>query len=272
MKTLASASQLKESFPFHLRNLPDANGYNVIYAQTLEERKRIWSFVYQNYQEQGYAEPNPTGLWYSLHDALPQVVPFLITHEGDPLATVTIVGDSSFGLPADTLYKDELDAMRVEGRHLTEVTSLASAAKDRATCRSVLENLFRLSYGGALHGLGGTDLIITVNPHHTFFYERLLLFERVGETRSYGKVNGAPAVLLRLDMDEAPRRYREKYGDDPGSLYAFLTHPVEHAVIRRLLRDKKPRLPLDALHRYFAAMRGEIDGTLGDIWDSLCYA
>jgi hypothetical protein len=185
----ASTPAIKTSgnFPFFLRNSPGANGYDVIHAQSLEERERIWRFVYQNYQEQGYAEPNPAGLWYSLHDALPQVVPFL-------------------------------------------------------------------------------------NPHHTFFYERLLLFERVGETRSYGKVNGAPAILLRLDMDEAPRRYREKYGDDPGGLYAFLTHPVEHAMIRRLLRGKRPRLPLEALHRYFAAKRGEIEGTLGDVWDSLCYA
>src|SRR6185503_13907745 len=48
---------------------------------------------------------------------------------------------------------------------------------------------------------GATDVVIEVNPRHVAYYQKLLLFEVCGPEKPCPRVNGAPAVLLRLDLD-----------------------------------------------------------------------
>jgi hypothetical protein len=49
------------------------------------------------------------------------------------------------------------------------------------------------------------DICIAVNPRHVRFYERLFpSASQFGDLKRYNKVNGAPAVLLRLDLRTWP--------------------------------------------------------------------
>ena len=48
---------------------------------------------------------------------------------------------------------------------------------------------------------GATDMVITINPRHRRYYEHRMHFMEAGPVRSYGKVGGAPAVLLRCDLE-----------------------------------------------------------------------
>jgi hypothetical protein len=57
--------------------------------------------------------------------------------------------------------------------------------------------------------------VITVNPSHATFYERMILFERIGGERSLGSVCEAPAVLLRLDLGLEERARRWAHGEGP---------------------------------------------------------
>jgi hypothetical protein len=52
------------------------------------------------------------------------------------------------------------------------------------------------------------DICLTVHPRHSAFYQRLFFpyLEEIGQRRAYGKVNGAPAVALRLDMRTVAER------------------------------------------------------------------
>ncbi len=119
-----------------------------------------------------------------------------------PVGALTVVFDSPMGLPADKLYKPELDALRASGRRLAEVVSLG-VADDAGVGSEVLVKLFDFAYFVARGIRGATDFVNTVNPRHARFYERLMLFAPAGPERDYEKVGGAPAVLLRLDFDVA---------------------------------------------------------------------
>ena len=44
------------------------------------------------------------------------------------------------------------------------------------------------------------DFVIEVNPRHVNYYRRLLCFEVLGQERPCPRVQGAPAVLLRVDL------------------------------------------------------------------------
>lgn len=236
-------------------NFGKSGEYRVAVAHTLDERKRAWALVYRVYLEKGYATPDADGLWFGLHDALPQTTTFLVTRHGVDVATISIVLDSEFGLPADGLYNDELDKMRADGRRLCEIISLVSEEADRKQCVEVLKHMFKVAWLMSCKLADATDFIITVNPHHAMYYERKLLFRRQGEIRSYGKVGGAPAVLLVLDLESAPDRYINAYGTGCGSLgHHFLDAKTGSEAIWFLAENVRRRAD-DDLIVWFAQKR-----------------
>lgn len=224
MKTAQDVVQLLSSS--HSRYFFGKDGeYEITIARTLEDRKRAWTMVYRSYLEKGYAQPDQDKLWYGIHDALPQTTTFIVTRNGQDIATLTTVFDSDVGLPADSLYRDELDRMRGAGRRLCELISLACEETDRRQGIEVLKHLFKVGYHMACKLVDATDFVITVNPHHAAYYEKKLLFRRQGEVRSYAKVSGAPAVLLVLDLLASSDMYIKQYGPKEGSLWHHFFEP-----------------------------------------------
>jgi hypothetical protein len=226
--------------------------YQLAVANSIESRRRCWSMVYGSYLEKGFAEPRADRLWYGPYDALPETTSFLVSRDGVDTGTLTVVFDSPGGLPADKVFGDELDRLRDAGRRPSEMISLASVDRCRRGASDSLLHLFRLAWLTALHLERSTDLVITVNPRHQAFYQRSLAFTVVGETRSYDKVGGAPAVLLRLDLADSLERCRDQHGDAIGSLYHFFADPMATMHLLRFLRQE--RRPLD--ERAFAALFG----------------
>ena len=162
----------------------------------------------------------------------------LVIYDADhAIATATLGLDSDTGLLADELYKDEADALRRQGRRLCEMTKLAVEHVVRS--KRVLASLFHIAliYARYLHGRD--DCLIEINPRHVRFYEAMLGFEALGESKICRRVN-APARLLRLDIDGADRKIRAfgGRGDSyPGerSLYPYFFSKTEEAgIIGRL--------------------------------------
>lgn len=214
----------------------DQSEYTVRIAGSIEERRQAWELVYQKYREKEYAQPNEDGLWYGLYDALPRTTTFLVDRDGETVATMTLVFDSPLGLPADGLYRSELDAWRRKGRRVCEIVSLVSDETSRRRCVEVLRNMFKLAYLTARRLEQATDFVITVNPHHTAYYQKKLLFRRAGSERSYDKVGGAPAVLLRLDLETAEARYREELG--PEIVKEFVDRQTEPDLLEKLAKQR----------------------------------
>ena len=248
--------------PDHGYTFGDRGEYEIEVAATIEQRCCAWSLAYRHYLRKGYAEPNSDGLWYGLHDALPETTTFLVTHDGEDVAALTMVFDSCIGLPADKLYAPELNRLRRQGCRLFEIVSLVSEVTDRRGCMEVLKHMFKLAHLTAWRIEKATNWIITVNPRHTAYYQRAMLFERIGEKRTYGKVNGAPAVLLSLNAETARMRYREKYGTEEGSIYRhFFDLRVEKQVVRFLEQSRGPLNCAD-IRMYFEEKRPLLSGAL----------
>lgn len=179
--------------------------------------------VHDQYVRRKYLDPHPTGWRLSVHNALPGTRVFVARAADRVVGTVTLIEDSPLGLPMDEIYRAELAPLRRHGRRLAEVSGLALDAQGRPGRLPVVMHLMRtlVIYAAALTELD--DLCIAVNPRHVEFYERLLHFERVGPLRAFGKVNGAPAYALRLDLGLARELARsvQEHGRPPGELYAF---------------------------------------------------
>ena len=151
---------------------------------------------------------------------------FVARIDGAVGATLSLLPDSTRGLPVDALYRAELAALRASGRRLAEVGALAVGRPWRGAALALVRPLVQL-VGIYARDLRGVDeLCIAVHPRHAPFYERGFGFTRFGAEKAYGAVKGAPAVGLRLDLHRPPVA---------GALSGVLFPPNEIARIRAAL-------------------------------------
>lgn len=161
--------------------------------------------VHDAYVARGYMTPHPSGTRIGWHQSLPSTRVYVARDAGRVIATIALVPDSVHGVPCDALYPWELAAMRAGGERIAEVAAFAIDERHRTTGRETVRALIQAVAADVRRF---TTLCITVNPRHTRFYETRLGFERFGPVKSYGAVNGAPAVPLRLDVARAAVRLK----------------------------------------------------------------
>ncbi len=210
-------------------------------AASIEDRRRAWRLVYDVYHAKGLAASLPSGLWMGLHDLLIRTITFTAERAQQPVANLTLVFDSPLGLPAESVCGETIGRLRASGRKVCELISLVSVEDHTRTGTELIMTLFKLAYLTARKIEHGRDLIITVNPRHAPFYQRYLLFERMGDPQPCDRVGGAPAVALRLDLDTAPQRYRNRFGSlsGPRNHYRFFT-AHEAATLEWIRRHRRP--------------------------------
>ena len=99
-----------------------------------------------------------------------------------------------------------------------------------------------------------SDLCIAVNPHHAAFYRKAFHFQDIGGLKQYGKVNGAPAIALRLDLALARSLMRELRDGHRmiSKVHEFLFHPANvEAVMTRLVKDSRRVISLEERIEHF---------------------
>lgn len=117
--------------------------------------------------------------------------------DGELVGTMTTSRDSSAGLLADTLYKEEMAKLRKPARVICEVTRLAVDSQDSDP--ELLKTLIRSAYKYAKAVFGVTDVVIEVNPRHVAYYRREFGFAQIGGLRTCPRVD-APAILLHRSL------------------------------------------------------------------------
>lgn len=194
--------------------------FTVRSANKSELREQAYKLLYEIYSQTGLAKSNSNGLWLSIYDALPETTTFISEDEkGKIVGALTLVFDSPIGLPADELYKNEVDKVRNAGGQICEFISLGTNHAAKSPLK-ILAGLFYCAFLHAWQKKNSSDLTITVHPRHEGFYCRKLSFEKIGPERNYTKVNGAPAVLLNLSIKEK-NRLRHKHRIFPFSILNF---------------------------------------------------
>lgn len=195
---------------------------NIKAAKSKNELTQALCLIYKVYFESGYiTEANESEMLFNIYHLLPETVVLVAKSNASVISTMTQVFDSElFGLPMDTLYSKELDALRQKGRTISEISGLATLKSFR--WYNLFAYLLNIMYRYA-HYKKVNDICITVNPKHAQFYKSVFLFEQFGDEKYYSKVN-APAVALRWDMDNIEKKFKEVYGkmDNDCNLFWYL--------------------------------------------------
>jgi hypothetical protein len=244
-----SRSRLKAAW---FQNDPLADGLDFGLATDCRTLEQAFRLQHDQYVAQGYMDAHPSGWRLSLHNALSATRVFVARAGGRVVGTMTLIADSPLGLPMDEIYTDELRRLRDAGRHLAEVSALAIDPEYQASGVPILLRLIRMLaiYAAQTE----SDLCIAVNPHHAAFYRKALHFQDIGGLKQYGKVNGAPAIALRLDLALARSLMSELRDGHPmiSEVHTFLFHPANvEAVMTRLAKDLGRVIPLEERVEYF---------------------
>lgn len=190
-------------------------------ARTRQELEEAFSLVYKEYLMRGYIPKDyRSGLRISLYNALPSTTTFVAKQGKSVVAAVTLIPDSSLGLPMDKIYKKELDNLRKQGYKIAEVSQLSIDTglfgKDLFSMFNFRKlififKLFKVVLDYALDFENLTNICIAINPKQQLLY-KFLYFEPIGGLKYYGSVNKAPAVALTVRLNEARQRAKNRIG------------------------------------------------------------
>lgn len=205
-------------------------------ASTADEWEQAFRLVAQRYSEKGYVSSGEDDLHFTLFHALPDTVTFVAKEGEQVLTTMSLVPDNHvLGLPMESIYAEEIDALRLQGKRLNEVTCLADSDLPLRQFVPVFMTMSRLllQYNASQ---GSNELVIEVNPRHVKFYQKVWGFVPIGPQRSCPLVQGAPAEAFFMDIhlmrDNAPKTYEFAYGT-PVPTEALASRAMPAHLVRR---------------------------------------
>jgi hypothetical protein len=180
--------------------LLDRDDFKVRLADTPARRRACSELVNTMYSWRGYD-------MQAGHERAPvNQTTLQVARDEEVIATLTICHDSDSGIPADALYKPEIDAYRTRGARVCELTRLAVDPEHRS--KEVLGALFCNAHFHASVRAGATEAFIEVNPRHVGFYKRIMKFRQIGPEKNCPRVN-APAILLHQEVAVIGRQIAE---------------------------------------------------------------
>lgn len=197
-------------------------------ARTLTEIRKAFRLIYKEYLPLGYCQPNKTKMHYNGYILLPDSRTFILKKNKHFLGTVSLIEDSSWGIPMEINFPHLLKNIRCEGRKLAEVSLLTLNREAFRESRFTLSDshkmtasfwLFKSMLDYARHSAKVTDLLITVHPKHEKLY-RNFAFSPLGKASRYNGALGHPGLPMHLDVTHLERdlpldkRFRQFFFSD----------------------------------------------------------
>jgi hypothetical protein len=224
-------------------------------ARSQKSLEAAFRLTYESYVNAGLQEKNDLGMRLIPQHFLRETDVIVAKLGETTISTATLIADSDQGLPAESMCRDEIEAVRDRGLRVAEVGCLA----DRRGSAARFIEMFRwlstlLAQAASTRGYDG--LIAATHPRHARFYIRQLGFRKIGGIRECPYVQGNPAVPLLFDFEE--RRgseihdflFRNKFSEAELAPYEWDRPTQDHfsSILNRLqlITGRNPQPPIVA--------------------------
>ncbi|WP_428262411.1 N-acyl amino acid synthase FeeM domain-containing protein [Haliangium sp.] len=221
-------------------------------AETREELEASFKLIHDVFVGSGYIDPTPSGMWLKLQDFLPQSSTFIAVHRGTVVGTMAAYPDSPLGLPYDSTFKEEFDALRAQGRRIAEVGSSAILREYRGRGGTMIMHMNKIMLQYISRWGQADDMVIAVPTGNAWVFQHVLGFTRISGVKPAPVTSKTEIVALRLDMHGFEDFLRRKYRRVPlrkKNLYRFYEHDSKSIVLPN--RQKAP-LPVEDIEYFLA--------------------
>lgn len=198
--------------------------------------------VHDQYVRSGLSLPTTSGLRVTRYHLLNTTEVLVGMVDNQVACTLTLVRDSRYGLPMESIYRQEVNVRRLYSRSIAEVSCLADRINGEGHVNVMFRAMALVAQAATWRGVD--ELLIAIHPHHAKFYERFLGFEGIGDLKYYDAVRGNPAVAMTLDLNRLqftnPKAYQRLYGQP------FPVQELRERVMPLTLLEELGRLYLEA--------------------------
>lgn len=186
-------------FSFSKRDFKD---FSVKIANTEDELVQALSLVQSEYEKKKLVSNSQARI--TKYNLLPTVVVFVAKNKDKVVGTVSLIVDTSLGLPADKI--SYLSPLRRTGFRVAEISALAVDESWRKKGSVVFFALVGYCTRYAYDNVGVKFLIATINRSMKYLYQDVFLFKKLKRKKDqYDFVNDKKALPLYLDI----RNFRE---------------------------------------------------------------
>lgn len=212
-------------------------------AQTEREMEEANALVYRQYVGL-YWKDDIEGFRNNKYLHTSARVAFVILHQGRVSGTMSIIKDSSNGLPTDTFQPDILHRLRATGDKLAEVSALAMDPAQPHR-QSLILFLIKYMMQYSFYYAGLDRLVVSCRPRHAAFYSAHIKFQILTPPIPYEYASQVRCQLLTLNLVQAHRLLSEEYAHGDGAeenLYRFLLveeHPNLQFPAGQLMRRSR---------------------------------
>lgn len=201
-----------------LCNPPSSDCWEVKATECHAERVAALRLVHQVYAQAGLTADLPHAMRVMRHHLSDHTHILIAKRSQDVMLTGTLVGDAEYGMPLESLFADEVAALRAAGLKLAEISCLASdlGLQDKKERFERLVMLISLIFQTARRR-GVDRLLLAVHPRHAKIYQRLFGCVPCSDVKQYAAVQGNPAVMCMHDFTQLDAcrypLYDKIYGD-----------------------------------------------------------
>ena len=259
----------------NVKNTLEKDNIEILVAEDKNDFETAFKLLHESYSASGLMDRHPSGLRCNAYSFLPHTSIIVLKKDNDVIGTVSLIRDSSMGLPSDEKYKTENNELRMNGRVLTEVSALAIDKNFRNQGHILSLMLMKYLYIYSRNHSDSEYLVCTVHPRAEDFYRALWGFQRKGKIVSYDYVKGALAVYMCMEISVANEQVISDFYNSSDPSINLLLYCMQEDLRFRYPKYKKGQI-LDIrmnpeLLNYFFNERTNLFSELNDFHKKMFY-
>jgi hypothetical protein len=226
---------IRNNFEFSTE-LPDTLIFKV--ADTTDEIQQAYQIIHDGYVERDLMDENLEKIRVTKFSCLPTTTLMICKHHDEVIATITLIADSSFGLPTED-YRN-LDEFRNQGLKLFEVSGLAIKKNNQAKRGKLLLAMFKYMFEYARNHVKADALILSTVAEVKDFYRALFFSHPLDNDKvlKFSNVKGRETVSQILYVNKTTEMMQKTFDHLPlnKNLYHFL---IRHTFSQFLFPERK---------------------------------
>jgi hypothetical protein len=190
-------------------NLNESLNPEIIFRQAIsqDEIEQSFNLVYEAYIKLNYIDPNIDRLHLTKYLLLPTTTFLVIKEKNEVIGTLSIILDSSLGLPTDTTWN--ISEYRKKGMNIAEISALSIKKGIKKKSGELLLPFIKLMFSYCMDILKLDGLVIAITEEVESFYTDLLLFKKNSDSngKSHNLVKGNKSSCCFLELNDKMKNY-----------------------------------------------------------------